>query len=260
MNSGSALYVGSVMHRRFTPRLHRFRYRAFWLLLDLSELEALSRRLRFFSHNRFNLLSLRDTDHGDGSATPLLLQVKAHLSGAGIDIEGGSVRLLCMPRMLGYCFNPLSVYFCSRRDGGLAAILYEVHNTFAERHSYLIPAGAKTGTIHQRCEKVFYVSPFLDMRLDYEFFLRRPGDRIAIAIRVCRANRPVMTACLAGTRRPLSDFALLRAFSTIPAVTLKVTLAIYWEALRLRLKGLRFFDHPAPPEHPVTTVPQLPNR
>ena len=260
MNTGSALYVGSVMHRRFAPRLHRFRYRAFWLLLDLSELGVLSRRLRFFSHNRFNLLSLRDADHGDGSATPLLLQVKNHLSRAGIDIEGGSVRLLCMPRMLGYCFNPLSVYFCSTQDGRLVAILYEVHNTFAERHSYLIPAGEMTGTIHQRCEKVFYVSPFLDMRLDYEFFLRRPGDQIALAIRVCRASRPVMTACLSGTRRSLSDSALLRAFVTIPAVTLKVTLAIGWEALRLRLKGVRLYDHPAPPAQPVTTVSPLPNR
>ena len=196
MNPGSALYIGSVMHRRFRPRGHRFRYRAFWLLLDLNELDVLSRMHWLLSHNRFNLLSLYETDHGNGSATPLRDQVTRHLSEAGIALNGGTIRLLCMPRILGYSFNPISIYFCQRSDGSLAAMLYEVHNTFGERHSYLIPVDSDSGTIHQRCDKAFYVSPFLDMAMRYDFSLRAPGEQIAIAIRVSQSDRPVMTACL----------------------------------------------------------------
>lgn len=242
------------MHRRFRPLLHRFRYRAFWLLLDLEELDVLSRKLWFFSYNRFNLLSLHDTDHGDGSGSSIRDQVLRHLSKAATELSGGTIRLLCMPRILGYSFNPISIYFCQRSDGSLAAMLYEVHNTFAERHTYLIPVGSEAGTIHQRCDKAFYVSPFLDMKMRYDFSLRPPGEHIAIAIRASQSDRPVMTACLMGTRKPLTDASLLRAFLMIPALTLKVTAAIHWEALRLWLKGLRLHNHPLPPKTLVTAV------
>jgi len=145
----STLYVGSVMHRRLRPRRHRLRYRVFWMLLDLDEIERLPRVLRLFSHNRFNAVSFHDADHGDGSATPLRAQVERHLAAAGIALGGGAIRLLCMPRILGYGFNPLSVYFCYQRSGLLAAILYEVHNTFGERHSYLIPTGGPVSAGHR---------------------------------------------------------------------------------------------------------------
>jgi DUF1365 family protein len=135
MTTGSALYIGSVMHRRMRPQVHRFRYRAFWCLFDLDELPQLSQRLLWFSHNRANLFSLRDRDHGDSSATPLRKQIELLLTKAGIELAGGSIQLLCMPRTFGYCFNPLSVYFCHRADGSLAARIYQVHNTFGERHS-----------------------------------------------------------------------------------------------------------------------------
>ena len=121
------------------------RYGVFWLLLDLDEIDTLARRLRLFSRNRFNALSFHDRDHGEPGAGALRAQIERHLADAGIDIGGGAIRLLCMPRIFGYAFNPLSVHFCYRRDETLAAILYEVHNTFGERHSYLIPVEAGGG-------------------------------------------------------------------------------------------------------------------
>jgi uncharacterized protein len=235
----SALYVGTVMHRRLRPCRHRFRYRAFWLLLDLDDLASISTRLRLFSHNGMNLFSLHDADHGDGSATPLRRQIERQLATASIDIEGGAIKLLCMPRTLGYSFNPLSIYFCHRANDDLAAIVYQVHNTFAERHSYVMLVEATSGSVHQACRKSFYVSPFLDMDLRYEFRVILPDERVAVAIKVAASNETVMHAGLAATRRALTDRALLMMLLAIPAVSLKVIVAIHWEAARLWLKGLR---------------------
>ena len=238
MTTHSCLYVGSVMHRRFHPRPHWFRYRAFWILVDLTEVKQLSQRLRLFSLDRFNIFGLHNSDHGDGSATPVLSQVMRHLTAAGIDLENGSVRLLCMPRVLGYVFNPLSIFFCYRSDGKLAATIHEVHNTFGERHIYLMPVHADSPTIHQRCDKDFYVSPFLDLSMRYDFSIRVPAERIAVAIRALQADQQVMTACLSGDRKPLTDRWLMGVFLAVPFLTVKVIAAIHWQALRLWLKGL----------------------
>lgn len=255
MNLQSSLYVGSVMHRRMRPRVHHFRYTAFWLLIDLDELPRLSRTLRLFSYNRFNLFSLYDTDHGDGSSTPLRVQAEQQLRAAGLDLHGGRIRLLCMPRTFGHCFNPLSIYFCHDADGSLAALIYQVHNTFGERHSYVIPVTPNPGTIHQRCRKAFHVSPFMDMGLTYEFRITAPGERLAVGIRVKADDRPMFVAGLVGARRALTDKALAVIGLTKPAITLKVVSAIHWEALRLWLKGLRYRPKPAAPADMTSVVP-----
>jgi DUF1365 family protein len=135
METASCLYTGTVMHRRFKPRAHRLNYRVFWCLFDLDELPYLPSRLRFFSFKGFNLFGFRNSDHGDSSNRPLRAQVEAHLATAGIDLGGGAIRLLCMPRLLGFVFNPISVYYCYDRCGALKALLYQVHNTFGQRHS-----------------------------------------------------------------------------------------------------------------------------
>ncbi len=164
MSAPPALFVGTVAHRRLRPRRHYLRYRAFWLLLDIDDIDAVSARLRLLSKNRFNLFSIHDADHGDGSGRPLQDQVDAELRAAGVDLGGGRIRLLFMPRILGYVFNPLSVFFCYDRDDCLVAILYEVHNTFGERHIYTLPVSSSSpGPLVQRCAKRFYVSPFLPM-------------------------------------------------------------------------------------------------
>src|SRR5580704_11640321 len=218
MNLRSTLYAGIVTHRRLRPRPHRLRYRASWMLLDLDEIGRLPRRLRLFSHNRFNALSFFDADHGDGSGRPLRDQVEGHLQAAGLATDGGAIRLFCMPRIFGYGFNPLSVYFCYQRDGSLAAILYEVHNTFRERHSYLIPverdagaagvAGAPGAVIDQHCRKDFYVSPFMDMDMNYTFRVAVPDQRVMIAIRAADQDGLLLAAALTGERSALTDLAV----------------------------------------------------
>lgn len=252
--SNSCLYTGTVMHRRFKPKQHRLSYRVFWALLDLDELPALARKLRLFSREGFNLFGFYNADHGDGSATPLRTQVEAHLTKTGIDLDGGSIRLLCMPRLLGFAFNPISVYYCYHRDGRLTALLYEVHNTFGERHSYLIPVedGASTEPLEQRCLKAFYVSPFMDMDISYTFRLQPPAERIALVIDGADSQGRVITASLAGERRELTDGALLASFAAFPLLTLKVVAGIHWEALKLWIKGMRL--RPRPPAPAALTV------
>src|SRR3984957_20308075 len=253
------LSPGPVPPRRGRPRPHRLRYRVFWMLLDLDEIDRLPASLRLFSHNRFNALSFFDADHGDGSGRPLRDQVEGHLRAAGLATDGGAIRLFCMPRIFGYGFNPLSVYFCYQRDGSLAALLYEVHNTFRERHSYLIPvdrvagvAGAPGAVIEQHCRKGFYVSPFMDMDMDYTFRVAVPDQRVMVAIRAADNDGLLLAAALTGERSALTDAALLRALATHPLLTLKVLGAIHWHALRLLLKGLK--PRPLPPATPDTVV------
>lgn len=244
MTLRSCLYRGSVMHRRLRPTSHRFRYRAFWLLLDLDELPTLPLRLRLFSHNHFNLFALYDSDHGDGSATPLRAQIEQYLGQAGIDLAGGPIQLFCMPRTLGYSFNPLSLYFCYRDSGQLAAIVYQVHNSFGERHAYVAKADAGDASIRHDCNKAFHVSPFMVMNQTYHFRLNLPDDHFALGISASEDGATMLSACLAASRQPLNDRTLLRSFLRIPLVTTKVILAIHWEAARLWLKGMRIHERP----------------
>jgi DUF1365 family protein len=275
----SALYVGEVVHRRVRTIDHRLGYRVFMLLLDLDEIETVQPALRLLSPGRFGLMSWRAADFGDRSGRPLRTQVEGHLIAAGVDIAGGPIHLLTMPRILGYGFNPISVYFCRRPDGELAALLYEVTNTFNERHSYLVavpsppPAGVEDGAagpvrrpdhakhggggqndsvVRQTAEKTFFVSPFMDMGLTYDFTVRPPGEAVSVVVAVRRGETPILTASFAGRRRPLTDSALLRAFVTHPLLTWKVMAGIHWEAVKGMLKGARYRHRGAPPKQPVT--------
>jgi len=253
MSTNSALYVGTVMHRRMKPRTHRLRYRVFWLLLDLDEIGELDARLNLFSHEQFNLFGFRNTDHGDGSSVSLRQQAERDLATAGIDLAGGKIYLLCMPRICGYVFNPLSIYYCHGADDRLVAIIYEVHNTFGERHSYLIPVKQyDSGALEQNCLKTFYVSPFIDMDVAYRFRLIDPAQRVSAVIECSDQQGPIIVASLSGDRRALTDAALLRVFMTHPALTLKVIVGIHWEALRLWLKGMHL--RPRPPTPTALTI------
>lgn len=252
--SASALYAGPVLHRRMRPRAHRLRYRIFLLLLDLDEIDGLAARSRVFARNRFNLLAFHDRDHGDGSEIPLRRQVERHLEAAGLDNAGASIRLLTLPRVLGYVFNPISVYFCHRADGTLGAILYEVSNTFGERHGYLIPVEGDGSRVRQSCRKRLYVSPFIGMEMRYDFSVAPPGAGVTIAIAEHDATGLLLTASFAGTRRPFRDRELLRAFLAHPLLTLKVMGGIHWEALRLWLKGVPLTERPPAPPYSVTLV------
>jgi len=254
MTAASALYVGSVMHRRVRPKAHRLRYRMFSLLLDLDEIDAVAGQLRLFSRNRFNLFSFHDRDYAAGTDQALRSQIEQYLTEAGLSPDGGSIRLLTMPRILGFAFNPLSIYFCHRRDGQLMAVQCEVNNTFGERHSYLLPVGPGDAPFRQNCAKVFHVSPFMAMDMHYTFRVAPPDQRLSIAITVSDGQGTVLTAVHSAERRALTDSALLRVFVTQPLLTLKVVGGILWEALRLWLKGVPVRDHPAPPAQQVTVA------
>lgn len=249
-----AIYLGEVAHQRFRPRSHSLRYSMFQILIDIDAAPRLDRALRLFSHNRWNLFSFHDADHGDGRA-PLRAFIDAKLAAAGIDLAGGEVRLLCMPRVLGHVFNPLSIYFCRHATGPLAAVIYEVNNTFGERHFYVLGAAEVNGRIVQSCPKAFFVSPFMDMAMTYDFTVLSPGERIAVNVAARDAEgSPVIAARFAGVRSDLSDRTLLRVFVTHPLVTLKVVAAIHFEAIRLVLKGLRPRRRPTAPRGRATAT------
>lgn len=243
----SALYVGSVRHRRLRPRTHQLRYRMFSILLDLDELDALDRRLRLFSRNRFNLIAFHDRDHGDGSRKPLRAQVESHVRATGLAEPVGTIELLAMPRVLGFVFNPISLYFCYGRDGALLAILYEVSNTFGERHTYVMPVASNGTDVRQDCAKRFHVSPFLPMNLRYAFRMRPPGQSLLVAINVLDAQGPILVAVQTGIRRELSDAELVRVTLTHPLMTWKVVAGILWEAARLWIKRVPVHRHISAP-------------
>jgi hypothetical protein len=255
----SALYSGSVMHQRLRPARHRLRYRVFSLLLDVDELPALARQLRLFSLNRFNLFSLHERDYGAGDGGGLRPYVEQQLQAAGLG-TGGAIRLLTMPRILGYAFNPLSVYFCHRPGGALQAVLYEVNNTFGERHSYLIEVDAAEAAgdiVTQHCAKRFHVSPFLGLEMHYRFRIEPPrADRpgLAIGVTALDTNGSLLVARLEAHRKPLDDAALALAFVSHPLLTLKVVAAIHWEALRLWLKGVKLQERPPAPARALTII------
>ena len=238
----SALYFGRVMHKRLRPFVHRFDYRVFSLWLDIDAVGTLSQRLSLFSHNRWNVFSFFDKDHGARDGQPLRPHVESVLAEAGIDIDGGPINLLCFPRVLGYVFNPLSIYFCRHSDGSLRAILYEVSNTFGDRHSYLLPvdpARPADEPISQACDKVLYVSPFIGMTSSYRFRVKAPDHRLSILIRQSVPEGEQLLATLTGRRAPLRDRQLARAFVTHPLMTLKVDgLRTLAEQKRYKARGV----------------------
>jgi uncharacterized protein len=243
VTSASAIYNGFVTHTRISPARHSFRYRVFCLLLDLDEIDHFASRSWFFAHNRRGAISFHDKDHGDGRA--LRAWLGATLKTAGIEADG-PLRVLCYPRLFGFVFNPLSVWFCHRRDGALAAIVYEVHNTYGERHAYVLPASGNGGAVNHGCPKDFYVSPFLSMDCDYAFRIEPPDESVLIAIRESEHGNPVLNAAFSGTRQPLTDGNLALALLRHPLMTLKIVGAIHFEALRLWLKRVPYHAHLKP--------------
>ena len=243
----ASLYFGEVMHARLKPVGHRFNYRVMSLLIDLDRLEDADRQSALFGVNRAALYSFNEADHGDRDGLPLRAYARRRATEHGIDLAGGRVLLLCYPRLLGYTFNPLSVYFCYRGDGGLALVIYEVRNTFGAIHAYALPV--KPGEIsdagvRQEHDKLFYVSPFVEMAMRYRFRVLPPGDCVKLRILETDSEGPLLAATFNGRRRALNTLALLRSFFALPVVTVKIIAAIHWEALRLWLKGVRLIRRP----------------
>ena len=252
--TSSAIYNGTVTHQRLRPIRHRVRYRMFMMLLDLDELPALARGLRLFSHDRFNLFSFCDSDHGAGEPGGLRAWLNLQLGSAGLLDSCGAIRVLCMPRILGHVFNPISVFFCHRPDGSPLAMLYEVNNTFGERHGYLIPVTDSTWPVRQSCDKAFYVSPFMPMELVYRFKVTRPAEHFSLAITATAPEGPMIATAFTGKAAPITDRVLLGAFLRMPLLGAKVLTAIHVEAIKLWFRGLKLIPRPAAPADPVTII------
>lgn len=246
MNQAPALlYLGRTVHERRSPFVHRFSYAVALMLIDLERLSEAGRLSRLFSVGRFNLFSFRERDHGPRDGSPLVGWARDRFAEAGIDACGARIRLLCSPRVLGYVFNPISIYFAERADR-LIGVIYQVHNTFGDDHAYVVPAGGGARE-HQQADKVFHVSPFFDLAGRYDFVLRKPDRQFKLIIRKERAEGADFLATMALNRAGMTTPALLKLFATQPFSTLKTIGAIHFQALRLWLKGARYHARPAPP-------------
>ena len=236
----AVLYFGEVMHARLKPMGHRFHYRVMSLLIDLDRLDEADRRSRLFAVNRAALYSFHEADHGERDGSSLRAHAQRCAARQGIDLTGGRVRLLCYPRLFGYTFNPLSVYFCHRADGTLALLIYEVRNTFGDIHAYVLPVKPDEisgAGIRQEQDKLFCVSPFVAMAMRYRFRISPPGEHLKLRILETDREGPLLAATFFGRRSALTSKALLRSAVALPLLSFKIIVAIHWEALRLWLKG-----------------------
>lgn len=233
----SAIYAGQVYHRRFGARQHTLRYRVFYLLLDLAELEALDRISALFRVNRTGWFSFHDSDHGNGSGSYRDWCVRV-LREAGIADASAGFQVLTTPRVFGYVFNPISVVYCRRADGSIGAMIYEVNNTFGERIAYAIPVTHRRPAIRQRCDKAMFVSPFYDLEGTYEFGVREPRDTLHLTIDYHNRGARQLRAVFQGQFRPFTRGQLIRLALGFPAASLKLIAGIHYEALKLWIKGV----------------------
>lgn len=253
------VYLGRVAHTRLVPFKHALDYRIFSMLIDLDAIPERARTSKLFRHNRFGLFSFHDADHGARDGSPLRPWVEAALRKAGIALANPMIHVLCIPRILGYVFNPLTIYYCRDTQGALRAIVYEVKNTFGEQHGYVLEVDTDRDSrrpgalIRQGVAKCFHVSPFMDVAGGYRFTLAAPGEKLAVSIRYQNdEGRDLLIATHTGRGAPFGDKALLKALARHPGMAAKVMLGIHWEALKLWIKGAKFHRKPAPPSAEVS--------
>lgn len=245
MTAEPALYVGTIRHRRFRPKAHEFQYSLFMSLLDIDDIDRQLSASRLTSRNRWNVASFHDADHIGGAGDSVRERLRASARSAGGDLPDGRIFLLTHLRYAGYLFNPISLYYCFDGQGRLARVLADVRNTYNGRRSYwLDPTDAATHRLRAHATKTLYVSPFMTMDADYEFLLTNPGRTLIAHMNVTSAGERQFDATLELERRPWTAAGIRRALLAYPLMTAKVIGAIHFEALRLRLKGLR--EQPAP--------------
>jgi DUF1365 family protein len=252
--AAGVLYPGEVMHQRLRPFGHRFVYRVFSLLADIDRLAELDGLSPLLSVNKPNLVSLRESDHTERDGETLRQFADRLLAQAGIERPAARILLLSYPRILGYVFNPISIYFAYDETGALAALIYAVRNTFGERHTYVArvePGDLTAAGIRQTRAKLFHVSPFIGMDARYHFRILPPGRTVRLRIHETEAGEATLAATFTGRARPLSTRVLVANLLRFPLMTWKIMAGIHWEALKLWLKGARFHKSPPAP-HPVS--------
>ena len=236
----SAIYNGQVIHKRFKPKVHYFRYNVFSLLIDLSELETIDKEISFFSLNKFNLISFYEKDHGDRDGSSLINWVNKNLEKNNIPIQDIKIKILCYPRILGFVFNPLSVFYVYNSQNKLISILYEVKNTFGEQHTYIFKITKDENLVQNKCAKKFHVSPFIEMDCNYFFRLLKPGDKISVIIDQYDKEDKILFASQDGIRTEFNSKELIKSYLKHPLMTFKIIIAIHYEAFKLWLKGIKF--------------------
>ena len=242
-----SLYVGHTTHSRLRPRPHRFSYGVFQLLIDVDRIDDAVVGLTCLNKGRFGVFSFAERDHGARDGSPLRRWVDQKLADAKIAGSAHTIRLLCFPRVLGFVFNPISIFFVHAADERLEAVIYEVNNTFGQTHAYVLPA---VGAAKQRqaADKRLYVSPFYRVEGGYRFEMAAPDETFRLVIAKQVDGEVDFTANLIAERRALTDAALLGLFFGMPLMTLGVVAAIHWEALRLWIKGAPFGARPPGPK------------
>ena len=240
MIKNSYIYTGTVIHKRFKPKIHTFNYKVFSLLIDLSEIDLLHKTLRLFSYNKFNIISFFNKDHGARDGSSLKNWVLDNLKKNDIESEDVKIKLLCYPRIFGYVFNPLSVFYVYDKNSVLIAILYEVKNTFGEQHSYIFKTKKEQNLIQHVCKKKFHVSPFIEMNCIYFFRLLKPGNKISVIIDVQDSEGKILYASQDGVKSELNNNNLFKSYLKHPLMTFKIIIAIHFEAFKLWTKGIKF--------------------
>ena len=235
----TCIYKGIVTHRRFKPKRHFFSYKTFSIFFDLDELRELQKKISIFSFNKFNIFSFYNKDHGNRDGSNLKDWVIKNLKKYNINFKVSKIKLLCFPRIFGYVFNPLSIFYCYNENNELKAILYEVKNTFNEQHTYIFPVKENNKIITQSCNKKFYVSPFIEMETAYNFRLAEPKDTLSIFIKQTDSNGMLLSACQIGKKEQISTKKLVQNFFKHPMMTIKIIMAIHFEALMLWKKGIK---------------------
>ena len=240
MIKNSYIYTGNVIHKRFKPKKHYFKYKVFSLLIDLSEIKLLDQNLKIFSYNKFNIVSFYDKDHGARNGSSIKDWVISNLKKNNIDTENIQIKLLCYPRIFGYVFNPLSVFYIYDRSSNLISILYEVKNTFGEQHTYVFKTEINHNLIQHTCKKKFHVSPFIEMDCTYFFRLLKPGNKISVIIDQNDNNGKILYASQDGVRSDINNINLIKSYLKHPLMTFKIIFAIHYEAFKLWSKGIKF--------------------
>ena len=241
MIKNSKIYTGKVIHKRFKPKEHYFKYNVFSLLIDLNELEEINKYIKFFSYNKFNIISFYDKDHGDRDGSSIKLWVKKNLRNIGIMTEDINIKLLCYPRIFGYVFNPLSTYFIYNKHSELISIFYEVKNTFGEQHTYIFKAQDEK-TVQNKCKKKFYVSPFIEMDCEYHFKTLNPREQLSVVINQNDKDGKLLFASQDGISKDFNNKNLILSYLTHPLMTFKIIGAIHYEAFKLWAKRIKLIS------------------
>ena len=238
MIKNSIIYNGKVIHKRFKPKEHYFNYKVFSLLIDLEELAIIDKSINFFSYNKFNLISFFDKDHGPRDGTGLKQWVNDNLKKIGIFNENIKIKLLCYPRIFGYVFNPLSIFFIYNKSDQLISILYEVKNTFGEQHTYVFKTDDQK-LIQNQCKKKFYVSPFINMECKYFFKILKPDNKLSVVIDQYDNDGKLLFASQDGLASEFNSKNLILSFFSHPLMSFKIIAAIHFEAFKLWIKGVK---------------------